>query len=206
MKKKQLSEIEMKKLGQKISRGFDFLTTGLKDKKLTKEKALGLFQELLSSLYNTGVVNKQVLVKVVHDLPSQKPKPNEQDELSENKITIEDVRELYELLNILKEVREEEENKEEEPTEEEPTEEEPKEEPKEEEPEEEQEEEPKEEIPPAEDLVSALLQTSVGKKFSRFVDNSDNAGKAEMIIQLSKKLPGLQNQTTSNILRKYFSN
>lgn len=204
MKRKQLSEADLKKLGQKINRGFDFLKQGLETKELTKDKVLALLQDLLHSLYNTGKITKQQVLNITRDLPSQKPKPNQQQPMAERKFTNEDVRELYELLTILKEIREEEEAPKEDPKDaeaeaEEPKEEEPKEEPKE--------EEPKEEEPESSELVSALFKTTAGKNFKRLVGNiSNQEEKAEVIIDLIKELPKADNQTLSNKLRKYFSN
>lgn len=209
MKRRQLSEADLKKLGQKINRGFDFLKQGLETKELTKDKVLALLQDLLHSLYNTGKITKQQVLNITRDLPSQKPRPNQQQPMAERKFTNEDVRELYELLTILKEIREEEEApaedskdveaKEEEPKKEEPKEEEPKEEP--------EEEEPKEEEPESSELVSALFKTTAGKNFKRLVGNiSNQEEKAEVIIDLIKELPKADNQTLSNKLRKYFSN
>lgn len=205
MKRRQLSEADLKKLGQKINRGFDFLKQGLETKELTKDKVLALLQDLLHSLYNTGKITKQQVLNITRDLPSQKPKPNQQQSMAERKFTNEDVRELYELLTILKEIREEEEKtpaedpKDVEAKEEEPKEEEPKEEP--------EEEEPKEEEPESSELVSALFKTTAGKNFKRLVGNiSNQEEKAEVIIDLIKALPKADNQTLSNKLRKYFSN
>lgn len=204
MKRKQLSEADLKKLGQKINRGFDFLKQGLETKELTKDKVLALLQDLLHSLYNTGKITKQQVLNITRDLPSQKPKPNQQQPMAERKFTNEDVRELYELLTILKEIREEEETPKEDPKDaeakvEEPKDEEPKEEP--------EEEDPKEEEPESSELVSALFKTTAGKNFKRLVGNiSNQEEKAEVIIDLIKELPKADNQTLSNKLRKYFSN
>lgn len=205
MKRRQLSEADLKKLGQKINRGFDFLKQGLETKELTKDKVLALLQDLLHSLYNTGKITKQQVLSITRDLPSQKPRPNQQQSMAERKFTNEDVRELYELLTILKEIREEEEKtpaedpKDVEAKEEEPKEEEPKEEPKD--------EEPKEEEPESSELVSALFKTTAGKNFKRLVGNiSNQEEKAEVIIDLIKELPKADSQTLSNKLRRYFSN
>jgi hypothetical protein len=205
MKRRQLSEADLKKLGQKINRGFDFLKQGLETKELTKDKVLALLQDLLHSLYNTGKITKQQVLNITRDLPSQKPRPNQQQSMAERKFTNEDVRELYELLTILKEIREEEEKtpaedpKDVEAKEEEPKEEEPKEEPKD--------EEPKEEEPESSELVSALFKTTAGKNFKRLVGNiSNQEEKAEVIIDLIKELPKADSQTLSNKLRRYFSN
>jgi hypothetical protein len=161
---KQLSEIEKKKLGQKILRGFEFLSTGLKDKKLTREKALGLFKDLLNSIYDTGVVNKQVLVKVVHDLPSQKPKPNQQDKSKD--ITLEDIQKL---LKLIKESKGKSSKKGQ---------------PKQ--------EEPKEEPVDSYKAVSDFLDSSVGKTFKQRLSRmSSSREKADAIIQLVSKLPGM---------------
>lgn len=199
MKKNLMLENEdlQKKVGQKITKGLGFLKTGLETRRLTKEKALELFQELLHAMYNTGVIHKQNIVNIVRDLPNKKPSPT---------VTKEDVKELYELLSIIREAKEEREaEKETETQEQEPkAKEEPKAEPKpKEEP---KEEEDPEEMPNANELVTALLSTSIGKKFSRYVNNMQNAEKAEIIMNLVQALPGTNSSTVKDILRKGFSN
>jgi hypothetical protein len=202
MKKKVILESDdlEKKVGQKITKGLGFLKTGLETKKLTKEKALQLFQELLHAMYNTGVIHKQHIMNIVRDLPNQKPKPG---------ITKGDIQELYEILNIIKEAREEEEqakSAEAEPK----AKPEPKAEPKPKpEPKAKAEPEPEaepEEVPDANELVTALLSTSIGKKFSRYVNNMQNTEKADIIMNLVKSLPGTNSSTVKDILRKGFSN
>ena len=192
-----------KKVGQKITKGLGFLKTGLETRRLTKEKALELFQELLHAMYNTGVIHKQNIVNIVRDLPNKKPSPT---------VTKEDVKELYELLSIIKEAKEEmeaeKETQEQEPkAKEKPkTEPKPKAEPKPKPKEEPKEEEDPEEVPNADELVTALLSTSIGKKFSRYVNNMQNTEKAEIIMNLVKALPGTNSSTVKDILRKGFSN
>ena len=184
-----------KKVGQKITKGLGFLKTGLETRRLTKEKALELFQELLHAMYNTGVIHKQNIVNIVRDLPNKKPSPA---------VTKEDVKELYELLSIIKEAKEEmEAEKEAETKAEEPK---PKPKPKAEPKAEPEEEESPEEVPSANELVTALLSTSIGKKFSRYVNNMQNTEKAEIIMNLVQALPGTNSSTVKDILRKGFSN
>lgn len=193
MKKNLMLENEdlQKKVGQKITKGLGFLKTGLETRRLTKEKALELFQELLHAMYNTGVIHKQNIVNIVRDLPNKKPSPA---------VTKEDVKELYELLSIIKEAKEEmEAEKEAETKAEEPK---PKPKPKAEP----KEEENPEEVPSANELVTALLSTSIGKKFSRYVNNMQNTEKAEIIMNLVQALPGTNSSTVKDILRKGFSN
>ena len=205
MKKNLMLENEdlQKKVGQKITKGLGFLKTGLETRRLTKEKALELFQELLHAMYNTGVIHKQNIVNIVRDLPNKKPSPT---------VTKEDVKELYELLSIIKEAKEEmeaeKETQEQEPkAKEKPkTEPKPKAEPKPKPKEEPKEEEDPEEVPNADELVTALLSTSIGKKFSRYVNNMQNTEKAEIIMNLVKALPGTNSSTVKDILRKGFSN
>jgi hypothetical protein len=189
MKKNLMLENEdlQKKVGQKITKGLGFLKTGLETRRLTKEKALELFQELLHAMYNTGVIHKQNIVNIVRDLPNKKPSPT---------VTKEDVKELYELLSIIREAKEERDAEKE--TQESEPKEKPKAEPK-------AEEDP-EEMPNANELVTALLSTSIGKKFSRYVNNMQNAEKAEIIMNLVKALPGTNSSTVKDILRKGFSN
>lgn len=200
MKKKVILESDdlEKKVGQKITKGLGFLKTGLETKKLTKEKALQLFQELLHAMYNTGVIHKQHIMNIVRDLPNQKPKGG---------ITRGDIQELYEILNIIKEAREEEEQAKSAEPKPEPkpkAKPEPKPEPKPK-AEPEPEAEP-EEAPDANELVTALLSTSIGKKFSRYVNNMQNTEKADIIMNLVKSLPGTNSSTVKDILRKGFSN
>lgn len=197
MKKNLMLENEdlQKKVGQKITKGLGFLKTGLETRRLTKEKALELFQELLHAMYNTGVIHKQNIVNIVRDLPNKKPSPA---------VTKEDVKELYELLSIIKEAKEEmEAEKEAETKAEEPK---PKPKPKAEPKAEPEEEENPEEVPSANELVTALLSTSIGKKFSRYVNNMQNTEKAEIIMNLVQALPGTNSSTVKDILRKGFSN
>lgn len=195
MKKNLMLENEdlQKKVGQKITKGLGFLKTGLETRRLTKEKALELFQELLHAMYNTGVIHKQNIVNIVRDLPNKKPSPA---------VTKEDVKELYELLSIIKEAKEEMEAEKEAETKAE----EPKPKPKPKPKAEPEEEENPEEVPSANELVTALLSTSIGKKFSRYVNNMQNTEKAEIIMNLVQALPGTNSSTVKDILRKGFSN
>ena len=165
-KSKQLSEVEKKKLGQKIARGFDYLTTGLVDKKLTREKALGLFKELLDSIYNTGVVNKQVLVKTVQDLPHKKPNPNQQDE--SKTLELSDIERLLEY--IQEEEKQEPKSKKEKET--------PK--PKEEEP-----------VSPSKAIEKFQNSTAASNLKADLKRMSSRGDKIQAILQLLRSLPGI---------------
>lgn len=165
-KSKQLSEVEKKKLGQKIARGFDYLTTGLVDKKLTREKALGLFKELLDSIYNTGVVNKQVLVKTVQDLPHKKPNPNQQDE--SKTLELSDIERLLEYIQEAE--KQEPKSKKEKET--------PK--PKEEEP-----------VSPSKAIEKFQNSTAASNLKADLKRMSSRGDKIQAILQLLRSLPGI---------------